>query len=317
MKIVTPLAPRDTAEWRVSTIVAGLIEEFFASHGIRDHIVQWFYTPMAIDIMPRSRAQVVVYDCMDELSLFRGARAELVTKEKELFQLSDLVFTGGMSLFEAKRHQHGAVYAFPSSVDCRHFLQARSLPDTAEDQRNLGQPRLGYAGVIDERIDLGLIEHVARSHEDWQIVMIGPTAKIDPAALPRRPNIHWLGMKPYDDLPLYFAGWNVALMPFAINDATRYISPTKTPEYLAAGLPVVSTPIRDVVRQYGHLGLARIGATPDEFLAEIEHALTFGMTMKSRERADAFLQTLSWDRTWESMNALIEELLRIAIGRPP
>jgi len=307
VNIVTPLIPRGTGEWRIAAVIAPVIEEFFIAHRIRDYVA-WFYTPMALDFAPRMRAQVIVYDCMDELSLFRGAPAELVAKEQELFRISDLVFTGGVSLFEAKRRQHQAIYPFPSSVDCDHFAQARSLADTQEDQRSLARPRLGYAGVIDERIDLELIDYIAAQRPDWQIVMIGPTAKIDPATLPMRSNIHWLGMKSYSDLPRYFAGWDVALMPFAMNDATRYISPTKTPEYLAAGLPVVSTPIRDVVRQYGESGLALIGATADEFLAHVSQAVAARMDSKTREKADAFLRTLSWDRTWKAMGALISEV---------
>jgi len=305
--IITPLIPRETGEWRISAVVTDLIQKLFAVQQINEHVA-WFYTPMALDLMPRTKPAAVVYDCMDELSLFKGAPPELITKEQDLFQRADLVFTGGMSLFEAKRRQHSAVYPFPSSVDCEHFLKARTMKDTAEDQKGLPRPRLGYAGVIDERIDLSLIDRIAEGRPDWQIIMVGPTAKIDPGNLPKRPNIHWLGMKPYEDLPRYFAGWDVALMPFAINDATRFISPTKTPEYLAAGLPVVSTPIRDVVRQYGELGLARIASTADEFQREAEHALTYGMSMKWRERADGFLRTLSWERTWEQMNSLIEEI---------
>lgn len=312
VKIVTPQMPEGTSEKRVPIVVAELVENFFETQNIKDHIA-WVYTPMMLNVMPWKRAQVTVYDCMDELSLFRGAPAELVAKEKELFDRCDLVFTGGMSLFEAKRRQHDAVYAFPSSVDCQHFMQARSAGDSQPDQKDLPHPRLGYAGVIDERIDLELIRFLADSHPEWQVIMIGPTAKIDPASLPQRPNIHWLGMKSYADLPRYFGGWDVALMPFAMNDSTKYISPTKTPEYLAAGLPVVSTPIRDVVRHYGELGLTRIGNTPEEFVNEAERALMFGMSMKWRERVDAFLRTLSWDRTWQSMNALIEEAAQVEV----
>ena len=306
VRVVTPLLPSDLGERRVTSVVSQLVEQFFADQKIGDHLA-WFYTPMALDIVPELRPRVVVYDCMDELSLFKGAPARLIEREKDLFQLSHLVFTGGMSLFEAKRRQHGSVYAFPSSVDYDHFAQARSLEDGQDDQKALPRPRLGYAGVIDERMDLDLIDYIARRRPEWQIVMIGPTAKIEPDALPQRANIHWLGMKFYGDLPRYFAGWDVALLPFAMNDATKYISPTKTPEYLAAGLPVVSTPIRDVVRQYGQLGLARIGSTPQDFVAEVEYALTYGMSMKWRERADAFLHTLSWDRTWQAMSSLITE----------
>ena len=161
--------------------------------------------------------------------------------------------------------------------------------------------------MIDERIDLALIREIAEERPDWQIVMIGPVVKIDPATLPRLSNIHWLGMKDYQSLPEYFAGWDVAAMPFALNDSTRYISPTKTPEYLAAGLPVVSTPIRDVVRQYGDVGLVRIASNAAEFIAQAEKSMAYGKTMKWRERVDAFLSTLSWDRTWRQMNDLIED----------
>jgi UDP-galactopyranose mutase len=306
VNVITPLIPRQMEEQRVSGVITKLLAKQFAAERIEDYVA-WFYTPMALDLMPPTRPAFVVYDCMDELSLFAGAPSELVAKEQDLFRIANLVFTGGASLFEAKRRQHKSVYSFPSSVDSEHFMQARTLPDTAGDQKELPHPRLGYAGVIDERMDLPLITAVADARTEWQIVMIGPIAKISPADLPQRPNIHWLGLKAYSELPRYFAGWDIALMPFAMNEATRYISPTKTPEYLAAGLPVVSTPVRDVVRQYGQLGLARIASSAHEFIQEAEQALSFGMSMKWRERADAFLRTLSWDRTWEQMNALVSE----------
>jgi UDP-galactopyranose mutase len=306
--VATPILPHGTAGEDATREVAKLVRGLFRSKKIEEHIA-WYYTPMALDYTSKLSSTVVVYDCMDELSLFHHAPPRLRENEQELFRRSDLVFTGGISLFEAKRRQHERVFPFPSSVDCAHFAQARRLADTAEDQKHLGRPRLGYAGVIDERIDLNLIRQVAEQRPEWQIVMIGPVVKIDPATLPRLSNIHWLGMKSYDELPKYFAGWDVATMPFALNDSTRYISPTKTPEYLAAGLPVVSTPIRDVERQYGTLGLVQIAATPTEFLAAAERAMTFGMGMKWRERADAFLRTLSWERTWEEMNDLIEDAI--------
>jgi UDP-galactopyranose mutase len=309
--VATPLLPKETTE--VTKTVAQLVRRFFRDKKIQD-FVAWYYTPMALDYSGGLKPKAVVYDCMDELSLFRNAPPELGRNERKLFQLADLVFTGGISLFEAKQKQHNRVYPFPSSVDCAHFRQARTLRDTAEDQKNIPRPRLGYAGVIDERIDIELVGAIAERRPDWQIVMVGPVVKIDPAALPKSPNIHWLGMKNYDDLPLYFAGWDVALMPFALNDSTRYISPTKTPEYLAAGLPVVSTAIRDVERQYGKLGLVSIEGTVAGFCSAIEEALTYDMGMRWRERADAFLRTLSWDRTWHLMNQLIEQV--IAPGLP-
>ena len=189
--------------------------------------------------------------------MFRGAPQRACQLEEQLLQSADLVFTGGVSLFEAKRHSHPRVHPFPERRGCRSTsCRPAVLPDDFAEHKGMPRPRLGYAGVIDERMDLPLMDEVARKRPEWQLVMIGPTAKISPDALPRRANIHWLGMKDYTDLPKYFAGWDVGIMPFALNDATRFISPTKTPEYLSAGLPVVSTAIRDVVRPYGELGLA-------------------------------------------------------------
>ncbi|WP_313138284.1 hypothetical protein, partial [Paracoccus jeotgali] len=195
----------------------------------------WFYTPQMWPIARHVEASVIVYDCMDELSGFRFAPPELRENEAALMQAADVVFTGGYSLYEAKRHQHDNIHPFPSSVDAAHFAQARRPQPEPSDQSSLPHPRLGYYGVIDERLDLTLIRDVAAARPDWQIVMLGPIAKIAPEDLPRAQNIHWLGQKSYGDLPAYLSGWDVALMPFAINEATRFISPTKTPEYLAGG----------------------------------------------------------------------------------
>ena len=214
----------------------------------------------------------------------------------------------GVSLFEAKRHFHPRVHPFPSGVDVAHFLQARTMAADYAEHQSIPGPRLGYAGVIDERIDLKLLDDVARKRPEWQLIMVGPTAKVADDTLPRRSNIHWLGMKGYDELPGYFAGWDVGIMPFALNDATRFISPTKTPEYLSAGLPVVSTPIRDVVRSYGELGLARIARDSDEFIAAAEQAMSQGMSLKWRQRADEYLRTLSWDSVWCRMNTLLTDV---------
>jgi UDP-galactopyranose mutase len=171
---------------------------------------------------------------------------------------ASLVLTGGQSLFEARQDAHNNIHALPSSVDVDHFSTARSAVDEPADQAPIAHPRLGFFGVIDERMDLALLEGVADARPDWHIVMLGPVVKIDPATLPRRRNIHYLGSKTYDELPRYIAGWDVALLPFARNEATRFISPTKTPEYMAAGKPIVSTSIRDVVRLYGREGFVRI-----------------------------------------------------------
>ena len=207
-----------------------------------------------------------IYDCMDELSAFKGADSQLPSLEKELFRCVDLVFTGGQSLYEAKCNQHGAVHAFPSSIDASHFGKARTAVPDPEDQSSIPHPRLGFFGVIDERFDSELLDQVAAKRPDWNFVMIGPVVKIDPDSLPKHTNIHYLGAKKYDELPDYLAGWDIALLLFARNESTRFISPTKTPEYLAAGKPVISTSIRDVVRPYGELKLVEIADTPDEFI---------------------------------------------------
>lgn len=311
--VITPHLPEHMRA-DASAVVAKLLRALLQDHQMRSHIA-WFYTPMALEFASDALSpELTIYDCMDELSLFRGAPPDLCAREQTLLKNADLVFTGGASLFEAKRNSHPHVYAFPSGVDVDHFAQARSMEDDAEEHGKVLRPRLGYAGVIDERIDLDLIRELARSRPEWQLVMVGPVVKIDPSTLPQAPNIHWLGMKSYHSLPKFFAGWDVAIMPFALNDATRFISPTKTPEFLAAGLPVVSTPIRDVMQPYGEFGLARIASNLEAFLIAVEEALTYGMSLKWRERADAFLQTLSWDRTWCAMNELIMDRLESRKG---
>jgi UDP-galactopyranose mutase len=292
----------------VEAMMAGMIDRLFAERGIREHVL-WYYTPMALGFTRHLRPLATVYDCMDELSAFKGAPPELHAREAELFRRADLVFTGGQSLYEAKRDKHPAVYAFPSSIDRAHFAQAREPLAEPDDQAAIPRPRLGFFGVLDERFDAALLDAVAAARPDWQLVMIGPVVKIDPASLPRRANVHYLGGKRYEELPAYLSGWDVALMPFAINESTRYISPTKTPEYLAAGKPVVSTPIRDVVRPYGTQGLVEIAATAEEFVAAAECSLSAGDRGGWLARVDAFLAQNSWDETWARMSRLIDEVV--------
>ncbi len=269
--------------------------------------VLWFYTAMMFGFARHVDAGAVVYDCMDELAAFKFAPPELCRLEAELMQRADVVFTGGHSLFEAKQHRHDNIHAFPSSVDVAHFATARH-PGMVEpaDQAAIPHPRLGYYGVIDERLDLDLLAEVARQRPDWHVVMVGPVVKIDPADLPRAANIHYLGTKPYDALPGYCAGWQVALMPFALNEATRFISPTKTPEYLAAGRPVVSTAVRDVVRQYGDCAAVAIADSPDQFVAACAAMMALGRTDGWRTPVDAMLGRSSWDMTHRAMAALLE-----------
>jgi UDP-galactopyranose mutase len=289
-----------------------LVERLLARHGVRDFVL-WYYTPMALRFTRALRPVATVYDCMDELSAFKGASPLLRTLERELLARADLVFTGGQSLYEAKRERHPRVYAFPSSIDAAHFARARAALPDPEDQAAIPRPRLGFFGVIDERFDAELLDAAARLRPDWQLVMVGPVVKIDPAVLPRRANIHYLGMKSYEELPRYLAGWDVALLPFARNESTRFISPTKTPEYLAAGKPVVSTPIRDVVRPYGEQGLVRVADTAEGFVEACEAAMNEDAAARVR-RVDAFLAETSWDRTWGQMWDLIEEVVSVRRG---
>jgi UDP-galactopyranose mutase len=288
-----------------------ILRRVWSSFGVRAPVV-WLYTPMALELAEGIDARCIVYDCMDELSAFDGAPPDFHLHERRLFARADVVFAGGHSLFEAKRPHHDRVFAFPSSVDASHFSSARiaGAPDP-EDQRPLPRPRIGFFGVVDERMDRDLLARLADARPDWQIVILGPVVKIDPASLPRRSNLHYLGPKSYDVLPRYIAGWDVAIMPFADNRATRFISPTKTLEYLAAGKPVVSTPVRDVVHPYGQRGLVRV-ASGDAFIDAVGDALRERGTAEADERraaADAWVASTSWDRTWDEMHALVREVV--------
>jgi UDP-galactopyranose mutase len=311
LHVTVPHLPPDTPPAEAERLQRGLIEDLAAREKIQDPIL-WFYTPMALGLVRDVRASAVVYDCMDELSGFRGAPAALRERERALFTRADVVFTGGHSLHEAKRHSHPAVHAFPSSVDAAHFAASRTRMIEPFDQLDIPRPRLGFFGVIDERMDLDLLRAVAIARPDFSIVMIGPTAKIDPATLPRRRNIHYLGQKSYAELPAYLAGWDVAIMPFARNEATRFISPTKTLEYLAAGKPVVSTSIRDVVHPYGERGLVRIADGAPTFVAAVRAALDEAGTLAGlcrRDACDAHVALTSWDQTWARMSTILQDVL--------
>jgi len=308
--VVTPHLPKadhDATIQRQKQVLDRLLQDF----AVKDPVL-WFYTPMALQFAPHIEPLLTIYDCMDELSAFDGAHPELVHHEKQLFSRADLVFTGGHSLWEAKKQHHPRVYPFPSSVEADHFRQARAITEDPADQASIPRPRIGFFGVIDERMDLDLIAKIAEERPGWHLVMLGPVVKIDPKALPKRDNIHWLGGKKYEELPQYLAGWDVAMMPFALNQSTKFISPTKTLEYLAAGKPVVSTAIRDVVRPYGERGLVRI-ADKDTFVAEIANALAEDGSIR-RQAADAHVARTSWDHTFKKMSALMHETARAKKG---
>jgi glycosyltransferase involved in cell wall biosynthesis len=259
---------------------------------------------MALAFTSDLECDLCIYDNMDELSLFRGASQEIINLENSLFERCDLVFTGGMSLYEAKRGRHRSIHGFPSSIDVHHFAKARTAHADPEDQMNIPHPRLGFFGVIDERMDIDLVAQAADLRPDWHFVMIGPVVKIDPASLPQRSNIHWLGGKSYNELPGYLSGWDIGFMPFALNEATKFISPTKTPEFLAAGVPVVSTAITDVIRPYGEKGLVEIVKDAKDVVAKAE-AIFARPKEAWLAKVDRHLAAGSWDKTWGAMHKLM------------
>lgn len=296
----TPVLPREAPD-PVAEIRAMLDRHV----GRRRDLVAWYYSPMALAFSAHLCPSVTVYDCMDELSAFLNPPPGLAGFEARLFARADVVFTGGRSLFESKRRRHPDVFLFPSSIDAAHFGRARAgLPDPG-DQAGIPRPRIGFFGVIDERMDRDLVLRAARACPEIQFVMLGPVVKIDPALLPRAGNLHWLGGKSYDELPAYLANWDAGWMPFALNEATRFISPTKTPEFLAAGLRLLSTAVPDVVRDYGAAGTVSILRPRDDLAAALRGCLE-PPAPDWLCRVDAQLAGRSWDRTWSEMAQILQ-----------
>ncbi len=306
--VVTPSLPEGMDEAARDAALKALLDDFLAQY--EQPAIRWYYTPMMLPFSRHIETDCTVYDCMDELANFRFAPSQLLDLERELLAAADLVFTGGYSLYEAKKDRHPNVHPFPSSVDRAHFGQARAMDAAPDDQACIRRPRFGFYGVIDERMDLELIAKLADAHPEWSVVMVGPVVKIDQADLPQRANIHYLGSKKYEELPVYLGGWDVALMPFAINESTKFISPTKTPEYLAGGRPVVSTGITDVIRHYADLEAVFIADGADAFTEACEKA--FALAQGSDDwltEVDAKLANISWDTTYARMAGLVRDAL--------
>lgn len=307
VRIVTPHLPAGMSEDDRTASLSRLLDAYAA--GLSRPLLAWYYTPMMLSFSRHLDVSVTVYDAMDELSKFRFAPPQLLELEQELIDRADLVFTGGSSLYEAKKGRHDSVHLFPSSVDRKHFEKARNTLVEPQDQAEIRKPRLGFYGVFDERFDTELLGRVADMRPDWSFVMIGPVVKISEDDLPKRPNIHYLGARKYEQLPAYLSGWDVALMPFAMNESTQFISPTKTPEYLAGGKPVVSTPVRDVVRHYGHLEAVGIAGDAETFVSECERVLNLPRNGEWLAEADLLLSATSWSTTQARMEALIADKL--------
>ena len=291
-------------------LLTSLVKQLIVDEAIENYVL-WFYTPLALPLADGLSPRAVIYDCMDELSAFLHAPKQLLDREEKLLKLADVVFTGGPSLYRAKKNRHSNAHCFSSSVDTKHYAKATfASPIEPGDQSSISHPRFGFFGVIDERLDLNLLAFTADQHPEWQIVMLGPVIKISEDSLPRRTNIHYLGQKHYKQLPEYLAGWDVCILPFARNESTRFISPTKTLEYMAAEKLIVSTPITDVAEPYGKL--VYLGDTPENFVAACERAL-HASTQERQSRVLGMREVLSktsWDATVQAMEDLIVKAIR-------
>src|ERR687898_1709830 len=304
--VVTPLLPRTSEKYGFGNHVNGqfarLVEPFVRAG---TNQILWFYTPMALGVDPALvRPRLTVYDAMDDLASFRAAPPELRIREARLLSEVDLVFTGGPTLYRQRRDMHPSVHCFPSGVEAAHFASTtKALPP--EELAHRHRPILGYYGVIDERLDLDLLAEISDLRPHWTIALIGPVTKIDETTIPVRSNIVRFGQQAYDDLPAFLACFDVALMPFARNEATRAISPTKTLEYLAGGKPVVSTPITDVIALYGDA--VEIATTGQEFVAAAESVLnrTSDADRQWRTRAARLLAAHDWDCIASEMLAVM------------
>ncbi|MCF2446709.1 glycosyltransferase family 1 protein [Dyadobacter sp. CY345] len=303
--VCLPHLPDGFSDDEVIKMMNILLLSFFNGRDCSNFIF-WYYNPMAYEYSGMFTPAMTVYDCMDELAAFDFAPPRIKYVEQKLLQKADIVFTGGASLYEAKKESHHNIHAFPSSIDKAHFGAARNHITSPKDQAGITGIKLGFYGVIDERFDQELIREIAARRPDWQIILIGPAVKIDHSKLPAADNIHYLGAKSYQELPDYLAGWDVALIPFLLNESTRFISPTKTPEYLSAGKPVVSSAIRDVVAPYGNMGLVSIGSDVDSFILAIEYELKNSADKQWLRSVDAFLADKSWEHTFSAMLKLMQ-----------
>jgi UDP-galactopyranose mutase len=307
LTILTPHIRENSQEKETNIFLKESVNQIIKWYNISDYLL-WYLTPMAIEFSSDLKPKGVVYDSMDELSMFKGAHPNILPNENKLFKIADVVFTGGYSLYEYKKHRHHNIHPIPSSIDQNHFNSGSGNPDPS-DQAKIPHPRVGFFGVLDERMDIELVNGLALKMPDIHFIMIGPVVKIDPSLLPKHKNIHYLGQKSYEELPSYLAHWDVATLPFAKNDSTRFISPTKIPEYLAAGKQVVSTSIRDVVMPYGEEGMVEIADNVEDFSSAIERILKGKENPAWELMVREHLKGNSWDLTWLKMKNIIYKTL--------
>jgi glycosyltransferase involved in cell wall biosynthesis len=304
-----------------------IVQEFIAGPvaGQFEDPVQWFYDPMAVPAFAGRMSEVLtVYDCMDELSKFRCAPPEIIEREAELLARADVVFTGGRKLFEAKSEHNENCHFYGCGVDCEHFGKALAEETTVPEDLGAimsplsvraalpGRKVLGYFGVVDERMDYELIARLADANREWSVVMIGPTMKVDESTLPKRPNLHWLGQRSYQQLPAYCKGFDVCLMPFALNESTEFINPTKALEYMATGRMIVSTGVPDVIRNFGLV--IKIAKEHDEFIKLCREAVERSEP-EAIKRGSQMARENTWERIVGRMEEHIEEAMKMRRSR--
>jgi UDP-galactopyranose mutase len=294
--------------------VRDLVGPYLRQNGFA-RAIRWHYAPMALYLSDVIEDRLVVYDCMDELSAFKGAPAGLIPCERELMRQADVMFTGGLSMWLNKKQHHPNCHRFDSGVDVEHFQQA-AQEDTPvpEDARDLPSPVIGYYGVIDERMDYPAIQALAEAFPGGTILMVGPITKVDPEEIPRRPNIVYTDQRTYAQLPGYLKSFDVALVPFADNQATKFLSPTKTLEYFAGLKPVVSSPIRDVVENYADI--VRIARSPEEYVAAVRAALAEDDPDRARRSLEKAREK-TWDVIVRDMEQLMEEAAQQSAALQP
>jgi len=288
-----------------------IVQEFVAEgplQGQFENPVQWFYDPMAVPAFAgHMKERLTVYDCMDELSKFKGAPPQIIQREATLLKTAEVVFTGGRKLFESKRQHNDNCHFYGCGVDGEHFGKARSETTAVPEQlQKLKKPVLGYFGVVDERMDYELVAALADANSDWSVAIVGPVMKVDPGALPQRPNLHWLGQQTYRDLPAFCKGFDVCLMPFALNESTEFINPTKALEYMATGRMIVSTAVPDVVSNFGTV--AKVANSKEEFI-ELCRKAVMAPEAQTIERG---LQMVG-DNSWEAIVAKLEHHIEEAL----
>jgi UDP-galactopyranose mutase len=313
--VIVPHLPMNSSAGKINKIIGLLLKQLWRFFNIQSPIA-WYYNPMALEYSDPSVPDLVIYDCLSELSALKNVPDSLKENEKNLLAIADLVFTGGRSLYQSKKLQHGSTYFFPGTIDNKHFEKARHLQPELFDQENIPHPRIGFSGVIDERMDIDLLKELAMKKPDWHFILIGPMINMTTAALSMHSNIHCLGQKTYKELPWYISGWDAAMIPFSVNESTRYISPAKTPEYLAAGKPVIATPVHDIVKDYGLNNLIYIAQNADDFIEAIEQGLHIKDKTAWLKKVDAELAKKSWDETCEKMMCIIKEHMPATVQVP-